>query len=293
MRRSARYLVLVLLAAGSFSLATVVEPRLATSDQGHASGGVVNAILGDSRRLFANQLFVEADVSFHSGYYPSIFDQVAQAPKDSRHMKAKEGSPEAEEHERKMNFLGPPRDWIEKFGRNFIITDHTHLEGAQEREILPWLKLSSDLDPQRVDTYTVAAYWLRSMGKITEAEQFLREGLRYNPGSYEILLELGNLYKENIKDTVRARNVWELALRRWREQDAKRILSGSSQEPDWSGLEQIAIRLARLDEQEGHFARAIEFLQMASKVSPSSQALQQQIAELKQKLASASAAGSK
>ena len=30
--------------------------------------------MGDSRRLFANQFFVEADVYFHSGYYPTIFD---------------------------------------------------------------------------------------------------------------------------------------------------------------------------------------------------------------------------
>jgi len=280
MSMPARYLVLLLLGAASFTVATVVEPRLANLDPNRTSGGsVVKAILGDSRCLFANQLFVEADVTFHSGYYPSIFDQAAKAPKDSRHMMAKEGSPEEEEHERKMNFLGPPKDWIEKFGRNFIITEHTHLAGKQEREILPWLKLSADLDPQRVDTYTVAAYWLRSMGKVTEAEQFLREGLRYNPGSYEILLALGNLYKDDLKDTRRARNVWELALRRWREQEGKK------KDPDLSGLEQIAIRLARLDEQQGDLTHAIEFLQIAAKASPSSKALDQQVAELKQKLA--------
>jgi tetratricopeptide (TPR) repeat protein len=277
-------LVLLLLAAATFSLTTVVQPRAASWEKSRGSGSIVEAVLGDSRRLFANQLFVEADVSFHSGYYPSMFDE-AQAPKDSRHMKAREGSSEAEEHERKMNFLGPPKDWIEKFGRNFMITEHTHLEGAQEREILPWLKLSADLDPQRADTYTVAAYWLRGMGKIKEAEQFLREGLRHNPGSYEILLELGNLYKENLQNPVRARNVWELALERWRNQESKK------NDPDLIGLEQIAVRLARLEEQEGHLARAIGYLEMAAEASPSSQALQQQIAELKQKLASQPAAG--
>ena len=59
-----------------------------------------------------------------------------------------------------------------------MITEHTHLEGGNEREILPWLRLSAELDPQRVETYTVAAYWLRAVGKMVEAEHFLREGLR-------------------------------------------------------------------------------------------------------------------
>src|SRR5437588_9986821 len=105
-------------------------------------------------------------------------------------MTAREGSTEAEEHERKMNFLGAPRDWVERFGRHFMITEHTHLQGGNEREILPWLRVSAELDPHRIDTYTVASYWLRSsLGKVDEAEQFLREGLRQNPGSYELWYE--------------------------------------------------------------------------------------------------------
>ena len=31
--------------------------------------------MGDSRQLFANHFFTKADVYFHSGYYPSVFDQ--------------------------------------------------------------------------------------------------------------------------------------------------------------------------------------------------------------------------
>ena len=161
-------LILLLLLAAAFSLATVLQPRLAAGGGAGDSDNVLKVLFGDGRRLFANHFFVKADVSFHSGYYPSIFDQ-AQAPKTSRHMTSEEGSPAEEEHERKMNFLGPPKDWIERFGRHFMITEHTHLASGNEREILPWLKLSADLDPQRVDTYTVAAYWLRvRLGKVTE-----------------------------------------------------------------------------------------------------------------------------
>jgi tetratricopeptide (TPR) repeat protein len=274
-KRAASCLVLVLLASIAFTLATVLQPRSERWGR-RGSDNVLNLLFGDGRKLFANHFFVQADVSFHSGYYPSIFDR-DQAPKDSRHMQAHEGSPEAEEHEKKMSFLGPPRDWIERFGRHFMITEHTHLEGGTEREILPWLKLSAELDPQRIDTYTVAAYWLRDLGKLKEAEQFLREGLRNNPDSYEILFQLGQLYYENYHETARARNVWELALAKWNQRES------GKKEPDRIGLEQITIHLARLEEKEGHPDKAIALLRIAKSASPNPGALQQQIDELQRR----------
>ena len=269
-------MVLLLLGTLCFSLSTFIQPRAASWRAGEDSGSILKILLGDSRRMFANQFFVQADVSLHSGYYPSIFDQ-AQAPKSSRHMIAAEGSKEDEEHEKEMQFLGRPTDWIDGFGRYFLITEHTHLQGGKEREILPWLRLSADLDPQRIDTYTVAAYWLRNLGKVKEAEEFLREGLSNNPGSYEILFDLGRLYSENYHDTTRARNVWELALRRWREREP------SKKEPDTRALHDIAIHLAWLEENTGNVARAIQLLEIAKGTSPNPAALQRQIDELKQR----------
>src|SRR6266478_287898 len=196
MKRIIPYSILAVLAATCFSLATVLQGRVSNWSRRGESDSVLKVLLGDGRRLFANHFFVEADVYFHSGYYPSIFDR-REAPKDTRHLTSEEGSPEEEAHEKEMQFLGPPRDWIERFGRHFMVTEHTHLEGGNEREILPWLRLSAELDPQRVETYTVAAFWLRNMDKIQEAEQFLHEGRRANPDSPEILFELGGLYYES------------------------------------------------------------------------------------------------
>ena len=287
MKRPAPYLILLLLAAASVSLATVLQPRALALTEAAGSDAALTVLLGDGRRIFANHLFVQADVAFHSGYYPSVFDQAA-APKDSRHMTAKEGTKEDEEHERAMNFLGQPHDWLEAFGRHFMITEHTHLEGGRERELLPWLKLSAEMDPHRIDTYTVASYWLRGPGlnKPEEAEKFLREGLRRNPDSYEILFELGRLCKENYHDTNRARNIWELALRRWRQQEA------TGKQPDPRTMEQITVNLARLEEQDRHFEQAISYLEMAKRASPNPKALQQQIDELRHKLAGDSGANS-
>jgi tetratricopeptide (TPR) repeat protein len=276
-RRFGPYVILMLLLAAGFSLATVLEERVSDWSKQGQTGNVLKVLFGDGRRLFADQFFVEADVSFHSGYYPSIIDQ-ANRPKDTSHLTAKEGEPAAEEHERQMNFMGPPRDWIERFGRHFIVTEHTHLEGNRESEILPWLKLAADLDPQKIETYTVAAYWLRDLGKVKEAESFLREGLINNLDSYDILFELGRLYDESDHAPARARKIWDLALRRWGEQQA------AGKKPDVLKLSQIAVFLARLEEKEGDLARAIQLLELAQKGSPHPEALQKQIGEMKQRL---------
>lgn len=270
------FLLLCLLLSGCFALSTLLLDRATSWSKRSQADSMVKVLLGDGRRLFANHFFVKADKYFHSGYYPTIFDQ-AQTSKDNRHLTSPEGSEAAEQHEKAMNFLGPPRDWIERFGRHFQVTEHTHLLNGNEREILPWLRLSAELDPQRVETYTVAAYWLRNMGKVAEADQFLREGLRANPGSYEILFELGRLYNENYREPNRARNVWELALRRWQEQPANK------EKPDLFALSEISVNLARLEEDAGNYERAIAYLTLAKKASPYPAALEKQIQELKEK----------
>lgn len=270
---------LLLLLVVCFSLATTLQPLAVTWSRSAQSGSVLKLALGDGRRLFANHFFIQADVSLHSGYYPSIFD-AADKPKTSAVAGETAGHDE-DAHRREMA-LGGPRDWIEAFGRNFRITEHTHLERGQEREILPWLRLSAELDPQRVETYTVASYWLsKRLGKAKEAEAFLREGLRNNPGSPEILFELGRLYFEDRHEPDRARKVFDLALVRWNSQEA------TKPEPNLFLLEQITVRLASLEADAGNFPRAISLMELAKRASPRPEAIQKLIEELRQRAASA------
>ena len=140
--------------------------------------------------MFANEFFTMADVYFHSGYYPSIFDLREEGTKEI--VAESHGHSDSPEDEMKEDFLGKPKDWIDRFGRHFRITEHTHLEHSHEREILPWLQLAADMDPQMIQTYTVGAYFLRQhLNQPQEAEAFLREGLRNNPDNYEILVRVG------------------------------------------------------------------------------------------------------
>jgi tetratricopeptide (TPR) repeat protein len=160
-----------------------------------------------------------------------------------------------------------------------MITRHTHLAAGNERQILPWLKFSAELDPQRIDTYTVAAYWLRKqLGKTQEAEDFLREGLLNNPNSWEILFELGRLFEEEKNDTTRARNLWLQAFKKWRESEPQK------KEPDTLGLNEILARLANLEEKQGNLSLSVQYWQLALKVSPSPAEIEARIQSIHQQM---------
>jgi tetratricopeptide (TPR) repeat protein len=274
--RAAR-LLLVLLLSLCFSLAAWLQPRsLAWRGRRAQADTMFQVLLGDGRRMFANHFFTKADVYFHSGYYPSIFDQAKPHYEGHVTAEAHERDPATAAALNDLDFLGRPKDWLDGFTRRFRITEHTHLEGGgTERELLPWLKLSAELDPQQVETYTTAAYWLRNkLGKVDEAREFLRDGLRANPDSHEILFELGRLYADNLHDEGHARNLWELALGKWQKNE-----SGQA-EPDRVTLARILTSLARLEEREGNFAKAVEYSVRLKTVSPHPEVIESQIKEL-------------
>jgi len=260
-------------------------PRAANWNGNLGSENALKLLLGDGRKLFANEFFVMGDVYFHSGYYPSMFDRHEDQPDVAVPAHGLQ-----DEDSTSDDFLGPPKDWINALGRNFKPNKHTHLseggplgnmKSSSVEEILPWLKLAADMNPQMIENYTVAAYWLRSsLNKPREAEAFLREGLHDNPDSYELLFDLGQIYNENYHDPVQARNVWEAALRRWQAQsdEAKKAI-----EDERSG-DDICLNLAHLEENTGNLPQAAKYLEIAKTLSPEPKAIQQWIDRLKQKL---------
>lgn len=282
----AAWLCLALLLVVGFSLATDLSMWFQTWRGNRAGSSDMLAVaMGDARRMFANHFFVKADAYFHSGFYPTIYDnrQSFQTPhiaEDSG--AAAQGKNTGDE----TGFLGAPRNWIDRFGRQFFPSVHTHLtEGgangeesqAEVGEILPWLKLSAELDPTRVETYTVTAYWLRRMNKIDEAEGFLRDGLRENPGDPELLFDLGSLYLEHKHDPVRARNCWEAALRNFDRCPAE------EQKENKLTADHILGSLAKLDQDQHQTDKAIALLERLKSVSPEPASIQSWIDSLKKK----------
>lgn len=160
--------------------------------------------------------------------------------------------------------------------------DHDHDRGhqgrraADEREILPWLKVALELDPKRVQTYVVAAFWLRtSLKQVDQAERLLRDGLRKVPGDPELLFELGRILLEERNDLPRARNVWEIALKNWTEREAGR------ENPNVFMLAQMLGNLATLEEKAGRKEAAIRYLERLSVVSPNKESIAKWIETLR------------
>ncbi len=272
--------ILILLLVICFGLAAALVPRHeARSNNGISTDNVLAGLLGETRQTIADYFNVQADVYFHSGYYPSIFDQARQQEvedSDVSHPEETNAPPEA-------GFLGPPQDWIDRFSRHFRPTRHTHLSGQATAEILPWLQLSAELDPHRIQTYSVASYFLRNyLGKLDRARDFLRAGLLANPDSVELRYELGLLFYENYKDLSHARNVWLGALRAWDKVEGPRPQFG----PDGKLLrddrlrEKILTALANDEAAAGHTPQAIEYFKEVKVLSPHPKDIQKRIDEL-------------
>lgn len=308
--------ILALLLTTTFTLSTCLQPEAIHWRTRAAEGGLMSVLFGDGRRMFANQFTAKADQYFHSGYYPSIFDQPqpAGATGESGHVhdencRHEMEAPAGHVHDDSCSHAHDPAggcahgcnhsahgdhsvakceekagrwdlatDWVAKLGRNFRVTEHTHLAGTQQRELLPWLRIAAELDPHQVDTYLVGSYWLRKSGKSFEAEKFVREGLEANPQRCELLLELAQIYLQDRKNSERARNLFELALNSWDVQERPK------ETPDLILLAKIATNLAQVEERNGQFAAAIQHLERARQASPNSEAIAKQIEELKLRL---------
>lgn len=318
MKTASPRLVFALLIALAYTLGTCAHLRAISRPDAVSADGAFKKLLGDGRRLFAGQFVEMADVYLHSGFYPSIFDRRdAKAPKavtgktednddhddhaheghqhdaegkcltaenHSSHEHDAEGKcvhhdDHQDEHEKAMDFMGQPSNWLEGFIRRFRITKHTHLENGEEREVLPWLKLAIELDPQAIETYTATAFWLRkNLGNVKEAEEVLREGMRNNPKSFEILFELGKLQKESHQNPVKVQYIWEAALSLWNKQTAE------AKTASLKSYSELTINLARLAVDAGNSQRAIQYFELAKMASPRPEAIQQQIDEIQSKI---------
>ncbi|HUA68654.1 MAG TPA: hypothetical protein VMA13_08905, partial [Candidatus Saccharimonadales bacterium] len=155
-----------------------------------------------------------------------------------------------------------------------------HERASSVQEILPWLKLATDMNPQFIKAYRVGYYWLYRLHMPEQARNYLFEGLHNNPGNTELLFDLGWLYQQDYHDTNRAYNVWMAGLRCWQAQSADTKTNTEAE----LAYEETVMNLAHLEERQGHWRQAIEYLQMVKKVSPNPDAIQAQIDEAKQKV---------
>src|ERR1035441_11071866 len=104
------FLLLLALLVSCFGLAAHLQPQFQAWRGSRATGDIFNVVLGDSRRMFANSFYVKADEYFHSGYYPTIFDNHEAFA--TSHVAEDTGAVNSKNKGDDESFLGPPRNWI-------------------------------------------------------------------------------------------------------------------------------------------------------------------------------------
>jgi tetratricopeptide (TPR) repeat protein len=136
------------------------------------------------------------------------------------------------------------------------------------------------MDPHRIQTYLTASYWLRgTLDEPDQAIRFLHEGLRANPDSFEILVELSYVYDLNKKDPGVARNLLEDALKKWKEQDAAGL------NPSPKARVEILDGLVRVDKEQNNVKQLLADLEALAEVSPNREAIEKTIQETRAQLA--------
>ncbi len=138
---------------GLFSMAC----RWAEAPPGKGDSAAGRA-LGGLRRLAARRFYYEADRYHHRGIG----------------------------HERQTAIETP----LHRLGRQLTPSAHVHVEGVEASEILPWLRWTVTADPEDVEAWRVAAYWVgRSTHRPDLVRAVYREAARHHPRDYRIHLD--------------------------------------------------------------------------------------------------------
>ena len=94
-----------------------------------------------------------------------------------------------------------------------------HVKPFDDRELLPWFKMSAFMDPNLTRAYVSGGYWLAwRLGKAKEAVSFLEEGIVNNPDAPDILAELGIIFFDaegrlGTRNIERALSLFNMALK--------------------------------------------------------------------------------
>lgn len=150
-----------MLCVAAIATGSVLLSRKPAEGTGTPTGEIY--ILGPARSLLSASLYERADVYFHKG-----------AP-----------------YHRDEAFHGLFQQWKDAI----CPTLHSHAEGREIEEILPWLRLATKSDPHNIEVYMVASYWLNSECQRPDlAKEAIQEAMERNPDRYELPQEMGRLH---------------------------------------------------------------------------------------------------
>jgi len=165
------------------------------ADQPMSDIPVFMRFLGEGRSIVSSLSILQADRYFHGGVgcLSDGHEQCAALTKG--------GHDKFEHHKKHLSPKVSRFNILLHISQEVSMTDHIHLHGDQMKEIIPWLYYASEVDPHNVQAYTLTGFYLCDrLGKEDQAIEFLLEGLKKNPGSWEINAELGRIYFQYSKN---------------------------------------------------------------------------------------------
>jgi tetratricopeptide (TPR) repeat protein len=209
---------------------------------GPAGSALVHRLFSGSRAVLSEHFYLEADRYLHKG--------VA--------------------HHGEKAFTGLYEPWREAIAP----TLHEEAEGAEINEIFPLLQFSVELDPENVESYLAAAYWIERAQGPTAIERVLREAERRNPADYRVQLALGR-YGFRVRDFEQAAAALDRGLALWPSrydpEDAQSRLD----------LAQMLSYRAALHERDGQAGPALDLYTRALDLFPDRHALARRVDALR------------
>ncbi len=172
------------------ALWSLVAITVARIDLAHPSGvdpvsETAAFLVTETRQLAGRELYRSSDIYFHRGARPQ--------PRE----------PAREDRLTRLRAAISP-------------VTHTHLGTSEIPEIMPWLLATIRMDPDHIEAWRVAAFWLAApdVGKAHEAETLLLEAHQRHPDDHRPLLDLARLrlrrgdFDKAVVNLDRALEVW-------------------------------------------------------------------------------------
>ncbi|MBT3194364.1 MAG: hypothetical protein HN341_17600 [Verrucomicrobia bacterium] len=229
------------LSVAAFSLACQLIAAAHTEREPAGQPSLAQAIVGDTRLALGSQFYTQADVYFHRGV----------------------------PHEKALAFDADPFQIV----RNEVCPrNHQHLSGTSDiAEIMPWLSLATRVNPQNLNGYLVAAFWLASEAKRPElALRILGRAQCNIPYAYEVQLEKGRILLQT-GEREQARQAFAAAIAFW-----EATADASNHDHLLDKAEALLYR-ALLREAEGETSGAIADLRAMLAISPENPAMHERL----------------
>jgi tetratricopeptide (TPR) repeat protein len=183
-------------------LSSILVPSLKAANPQNAD--ILTQILGGTTDFAADQAYREADVYFHAGF------------REHDPCEGLAGYSEGTESPAiQVNSGLPLVGLVRRLHGEMAPKAHRHLQGEEEKELLPWFIAAVRLNPHHAEAWRVGAYWFYRTGDLQRAEDFLREGILHNPDDYRFYLDRGIFYHrirkwdKSVTDLETAEKLWK------------------------------------------------------------------------------------